>query len=236
MSIERVEIGNAVLYRGNCLEILPDLTGIDAVISDPPYGMNWDTDYTRFTGGASSARTKSERIKNDAKPFDPSPFLGFPSVILFGANHYANRLPKGSWLVWSKRPMTKLGTFLSDCELAWKKGGEGVYLFHQEWDGFNRQGERGVAREHPTQKPVALMGWCIQQANVPAGGVVSDPYMGSGTTGVACANLGRRFIGIELDPRYFDIACKRIEQAQAQADLFAPSEDVTAPEQEALDL
>jgi len=162
------------LYHGDCLEILPQIEEkVDLVLTDPPYGMDWDTDYTRFTGGASDVRTKHEKIKGDDSPFDPTPFLNYKNVILFGSNHYANQLPKGTWLVWSKKPMSKLGTFLSDCELAWKKGGEGVYLFHQEWDGFNRQGERNTQRKHPTQKPIALMEWCIGLSKTT--GVIKNP-------------------------------------------------------------
>jgi len=206
------------LYHGDCLEILPQITEkVDLVLTDPPYGMDWDTDYTRFTGGASDVRTKHEKIKGDDSPFDPTPFLNYKNVILFGSNHYANQLPKGTWLVWSKKPMSKLGTFLSDCELAWKKGGEGVYLFHQEWDGFNRQGERNTQRKHPTQKPIALMEWCIGLSKTT--GLVLDPFLGSGTTAVACERLGRRWIGIEISKDYCDIAVKRIEIERSQLKL-----------------
>ena len=212
----RVEtIHDATLYLGDCLEILPTLGKVDAVVTDPPYGIDWDTDYTRFSGGVSES-SRSRRVTGDAIDFDPEPFLGFDDVVMFGGNHYATKLPVGSWLIWDKRPESKRGKFLSDAEVAWWNHGRGVYLYKQEWDGFNREGERDTKRAHPTQKPIRLMQWCIEKTT----GTVLDPFMGSGTTGVACANLGRKFIGIEIEPKYFDIACKRIEDAYKQPRLF----------------
>lgn len=215
----RVEtIGDATLYLGDAREIVPGLGPVDAVVADPPYGMGWDTDTSRFSGGDIDSvkrrgvgRRDWQGVAGDDKPFDPSPWLAFPQVILWGANHYAARLPIGTTLVWIKRMDGGFGSFLSDAEVAFKKGGHGVYCRRDT----TLMGET-LERAHPTQKPVGIMEWCVGMTS----GVVADPFMGSGTTGVACARLGRRFIGVEIEPRYFDIACKRIEQAYRQADLF----------------
>jgi DNA modification methylase len=227
--VSRVErIGDATLYLGDCRDILPTLSGVDAVVSDPPYGMAWDTDSTRFSGGKSGkiARARGDgrkdwgEIKGDAGPFDPSPWLGFKHCIMWGSNHYAQRLPVGATLVWVKKHPGLFGSFLSDCEIGWKKGGHGVFAHYEQFPPPSRMAENDGTVAHPTQKPIGLMSWCVELT----AGTVLDPFMGSGTTGVACANLGRRFIGIEIEQRYFDIACRRIEEAQRQPDMFvAPS-------------
>jgi site-specific DNA-methyltransferase (adenine-specific) len=134
-------------------------------------------------------------------------------VVLFGANCYSDRLPLGSLLVWCKRPPNKLGKFMSDCEVGWMNRGHGVYLFHHVWDGFNRESERGKA-VHPTQKPVALTRWCIERLKLKPGATILDPYMGSGSTGIAAVELGFRFVGIEKDPAYYATAVRRIFGAQ----------------------
>lgn len=200
--------GTATLYLGDCLEILPTLEGVDAVIADPPYGMKWDGCVTAGRGGNSPGMKSSnygEKIINDDKPFDPSPWLHFDRVVLFGCNHFAARLPVGTSLVWIKRNDEAFGSFLSDAEIAWMKGGHGVYCKRDT----SLMGETMV-RLHPTQKPAPIMSWCMDKAKVPSGSTVLDPYMGSGTTGIACLRTGRNFIGIELDPKYYSIACERM--------------------------
>ena len=215
-------IGDATLYLGDCLEILPTLGEVDAVVTDPPYGMGWNTDSKRFSGGNRISRGEGRDdwgdIKSDDEPFDPAPWLGFNSVVLWGANHYAQRLPVGSTLVWLKKHSGLFGTFLSDAEIGWAKGGHGVYCHYQQFPPPSRMAENNGATAHPTQKPIGLMVWCLQE--FASKGTVLDPYMGSGTTGVACVKLGRKFIGIEIEPKYFDIACKRIEEAYRQPDMF----------------
>lgn len=211
---EPVTIGNATLYLGDCREILPTLGKVDAVVTDPPYGMNWDADTRRFVAGRPTNRvtkTNWSDITNDDRPFDPAPFMKFDEAILFGCNHYAERLPVGTTLVWLKRYDNAFGTFLSDAELAWQKGGHGVYCCRD----VSLQGE-SLNKLHPTQKPLGLMRWCVERTQ---GGTILDPFMGSGTTGVACAKLGRKFIGIEIEPKYFDIACKRIADADSRPSL-----------------
>lgn len=239
---EKVVIGDATLYLGDCMDILPQIGKVDAVITDPPYGMSFNTDSTRFSGFRNDGlpprgNGRTDRlIHGDDKPFDPTPWLDFDHVVLFGSNHFSRALPVGSTLIWVKRSVQHYGTFLSDAEIAWEKGGHGVYCFYAEDSNARRRLEangsvfspEGTA--HPTQKPVALMAWCLQRNR---GHVVLDPFMGSGTTGVAAIQLGRKFIGIEKEPKYFDIACKRIEQAVAQGRLFDDAQ-VAPPEQPGL--
>ena len=218
-------IGNAELYLGDCMEVLPTLPKVDACITDPPYGMDWDTDSTRFTGGKhkqGDGREDWGAIRGDAEPFDPTPWLNFPRVVLFGANHFASRLPVGTTLVWIKKADHLFGTFLSDAEVAWMKGGHGTYCYRKQFPPPSRMAENdGREVAHPTQKPLGLMKWCIEKTGVADGALILDPYMGSGTTGVAAVQMGRRFIGIEREPKYFDIACRRIEDAQRVQDMFA---------------
>ncbi len=220
------------LYLGDCLEILPTLGKVDAVVTDPPYGMDYDTDNTRFGMGGRSDRT----IIGDDKPFDPSPWLAFPEVILWGSNHYAQRLPIGSTLIWLKRHPANYGYFLSDAEIGWHSKGYGVYALHAPDSAGRRQKEFtgspfGGETAHPFQKPAALMAWCVERV---AGQSILDPFMGSGTTGIAAINLGRKFIGIELDPIYFDIACRRLsDQLKRPALSMIPAKD---PKQEVFEL
>lgn len=205
------------LFLGDAIQIVPTLTNqITAVIADPPYGCRNNCDYTRFSCGLSPNRNYHEGIPNDDKPFDPSPWLSYPKVILFGYQFFAGRLPLGTVLVWNKKRQNQLGTFLSDCELAWMKGGKGCYLFNHVWNGFDRQSERGQKSLHPSQKPVALMEWCIEKLKLKAGDTVLDPFMGTGCIGVACVNKGINYIGCELVQGYFDIAKNRIETASLQ--------------------
>ena len=208
------------LILGNCLDYLPIIA--DAVVSDPPYGMNLDTDNSRFTaerhsttnGKRNAGKHDGLKVLEDDQPFDPSPWLKYPAVVLFGSNHYAARLPVGTTLVWLKRNDAGFGTFLSDAEVAWMKGGHGVYAKRD----LSMNGE-ALTRCHPCQKPVALMAWVMERAKVPAGATVLDPYMGSGSTGLAAIRTGRKFIGIERDPVHFASAVQRIRAELAQGVL-----------------
>ena len=204
--------GGIVIFHGDCLDILPTLPPVDLVLTDPPYGMNWNPDCTRFSGGASHniARrggVKRDKIVGDNVPFDPSPFVMFPRVVLWGSNHYAERLPVGTTLVWIKRKDSAFGSFLSDAEIAWRKGGHGVYCFRDV--SINQWTER--ERKHPNQKPATLLQWCITREgdNVDT---ILDPFLGSGTTAVAAKNLGRKCIGIEIEEKYCEIAVNRLRQ------------------------
>jgi DNA modification methylase len=203
------------VIHDDCLCVLPTLGAgsVDAVVTDPPYGMNWDTTIARFTGGHNSARRLAGRhddrvILEDDRPFDPSPWLDFPRVILWGSNHYAARLPVGTTLVWVKRNEDAFGLFLSDAEIGWMKGGHGVYLYKDL--SMNAVASNRV---HPSQKPVRLMMWAMDRAGIPQGATVLDPYAGSGSTGVACLKSGRKCILIEKDERYIEIIHRRLESA-----------------------
>ena len=192
------------------------------ILTDPPYGIR----YSPGAGGRGWTKgvktfSGAELVRGDDRPFDPAALLalGVPTI-LWGANHYANALPpRDSWLIWDKREGACTNDF-ADCEMAWFSGGGPARVLRHLWNGAFRKSERGQTREHPTQKPIAVMEWCL--GFLPAASTILDPFMGSGTTGVACARLGRRFIGIEIEPRYFDIACRRIEDAQRQGDMFRP--------------
>jgi DNA modification methylase len=218
------------LYHGDALAVLPTLASesVDAVVSDPPYGMKWRTNSKRFTGGKrrqGQGRDDWPVIHGDDKPFDPTPWLVYPRVVLFGANHYAQRLPVGTTLVWVKRAPHLYGTFLSDAEIAWMKGGHGVYCYEKQFSSFSRAKESGIGKcAHPCQKPVGLLRWCIERAKIPENATILDPFTGSGTTGVAALQLGRKFIGIELEERYCEIAAKRIQAAESQHALFESAE------------
>ena len=230
--MSRIEtIGAATLYLGDCREILPTLGKVDAVVTDPPYGIAY-----RSQRGADRRPLKGIRtighewqpIAGDDAPFDPSPLLRFPKIVLFGANHYSERLPSSSsWIIWDKRDGV-LSDDNADCEMAWTNL-RGVARIHRQlWKGICRAGEENIAiagsKVHPNQKPIGLMKFCIQRCGDDVQSVL-DPFMGSGTTGVAAVKLGRKFIGIEIEPKYFDIACRRIEEADRQKDLFIKTED-----------
>lgn len=219
----------ATLYLGDGREIAPTLEGVGAVISDPPYGMKWNTDSTRFTGRTSSTfrgkrgkgRNDHGEIEGDKEEFDPRAWVEYPRCVLMGSNHFAARLPVGTTLVWLKRDDHLFQTFPSDAEIGWMKGGHGVYVYRKQFPPPLRMVEndgRNVA--HPTQKPVGLMIWLMKMAKVPEGETVLDPYMGSGTTGIACLRTGRNFIGIEQDEKHFATALDRITREARQGVLL----------------
>lgn len=223
-SVQRLVLPGVELYCGDCLEIAPTLQGVDAVISDPPYGMSLNTDSSRFTGPrgghVNTAGYYGEKIIEDEKPFDPSPWLAWEKVVLFGSNHFGSRLPVGTKLIWIKRNDDAFGSFLSDAEEAWMKGGHGIYCKRDT----SMAGE-AKTRVHPCQKPVPLMAWCMDKAKVPEGATVLDPYMGSGSTIIAAIRTGRKAIGIEKDPEHFKNAVERIKRELAQGDLFLGQND-----------
>lgn len=177
----------------------------DACISDPPYGINFNTNYKRFTTGFDVARTNHKPINDDDKIFDPRPYLHYTSVVLWGANYFAEHLPFGTWLVWDKR-FDNGKAFLSDAELAWMKTGTGVYIKSITSQGFVRPEKV----EHPTQKPIELMVWCIEKSK--AGDIIFDPFLGSGTTLMACEKLNKQCLGCEIEPKYVDVILRRWEK------------------------
>lgn len=226
--IER--IGNATLYCGDCREILPAVRDIDAVVTDPPYGIGEANGGQRPISGFARRSNLAAARDYGRSTWDDLPIEQdlMDAVcqcarwaIVWGGNYYS--LPPSScWLVWDKETT---GGF-ADCELAWTNLPKAVRRLRYLWNGMIRANgeQRG---DHPTQKPVGVMCWAIEHLPKPNQNIL-DPFMGSGTTGVACARLGRSFIGIEIEPRYFDISCRRIEEAQRQGDLLnqlPPAED-----------
>lgn len=222
----------AILYQGDCLELLQELPKADALITDPPYGMKTNT-MNKSSGRGKNMANGFRYVEakdygvlaGDDKPFDPAPWLGFRKAILWGGNHFCSRLPDASkWLVWDKREETSPDDN-ADVELAWTNLGGAARMHRQLWRGICRRGEEnislGVERVHPTQKPVALMQWCVDQCKLKPRSTILDPFMGSGTTGVAAVRAGHDFVGVELEQRYFEIACERIDLAQRQERLFA---------------
>jgi site-specific DNA-methyltransferase (adenine-specific)/modification methylase len=210
-----VVIGNATLYLGDCLEILPTLPAHDLCLTDPPYGIGENRKKVMSRGKLAPVIDYGE-FDWDAQPAANEQIaacrVAAPKNIIWGGNYF-DLPPASKWLVWDK---LNTGDF-ADAELAWTNIHGAVRVFRHLWNGMIRASERAVPRVHPTQKPVALMAWCLEQAGKPE--TTIDPFMGSGSTGIACAQLGLSFIGIEIDPRYFDIACRRIEDAQRQSTL-----------------
>jgi len=207
----KVIIGDATLYQGDCAEILPTLGRFDSLITDPPYGIGQDGGAQRTRG---SKRTNGEKLGWDSCRPEKTIFDLLEAAaevrIYWGGNYFADYLPATmGWLYWEKR----MGGDFADGELAWTSQHRALRQFSHF--------KKNKGDEHPTQKPVELMRWCIEICkNEPK--TIADPFMGSGTTGVAAIQMGRKFTGIEREPKYFDIACKRIEQAYAQGQLFAP--------------
>jgi len=210
-------IGDARLILGDCLEVLPTLGRVDAVVTDPPYGID-ENDRKIASRGKLAAPKDYGAVNWDKAPCSPEQIAAMRSCsrwqIIFGGNYF--ELPPSScWLVWDKQ---NGDNDFADCELAWTNMPRAVRRVYWRWNGMIRKGDD--VREHPTQKPVGVMDWCLTQ--LPDGvASICDPFMGSGTTGVACAKAGLRFIGIEREPKYFDIACRRIDDAYKQPRLFA---------------
>lgn len=208
----KVEIGNATLYLGDCLEVLPLIDKVDAVITDPPYGIK------RFEKGFGTTRFKGHGAEKDGLVWDKTPEKSFfdmllskgDNSIIWGANNF--ELPTSEYfLVWDKQQT--VNNFAS-AELAYTNVKVPAKVFKYSIHQHNQ-----IEKSHPTEKPVSLMCWCL--SFVPNAETILDPFMGSGTTGVAAIQMGRKFIGIEREPKYFEIACKRIQQAVAQPQLFA---------------
>jgi len=222
-------IGDCTLYLGDCLDILPTLGKVDAVVTDPPYGINMAA---RGTIGTSKSALVKDYGKSDWDKTPPPPEVIdlMRSIsehqIIFGGNYF--HLPATScWLVWDKQ---NTGDF-ADCELAWTNLNKAVRRIYWRWNGMIRKGED--VREHPTQKPLGVMEWCLTHIPTTAKTII-DPFMGSGTTGVACVKAGRSFIGIEREPSYFDIACARIQDAYSRPDMFIEAARPPEPKQEAM--
>jgi DNA modification methylase len=207
---------SCTIYCSDWQDVYALLPHHAAVITDPPYDARYDVTKTR--------RRRSHWDRNFVgadQPFDPTPWLSFPEVILFGATHYWDpRLVGGSWCVWHKIPPEQRPADFAPYEDIWLWKPGPLQYYSQLWRGGMRAGEENYVhlpkKLHPAQKPVALLQYLVEQTTAP---VVIDPFMGSGTTLAACVRLGRPCIGIELDPAYFAVACERLQhevKARAQ--------------------
>jgi len=202
------------IYHGDCREIVPELPEADLLLADPPYGIG----FVKGVGGRVESpqgyrmKRNTCKVYGDDEPFDPEPWLNYKNVILWGANHYASRLPHGRWIAWNKLGNAEPWDSFSDVEFAWQSGRGKDRIFSMAWKGLCQGLPAGKKekRHHPTQKPVKLMRWCLSL--VPDADTVLDPYMGSGSTLVACKLDGRKAIGIEIEERYCEIAAKRLSQ------------------------
>jgi DNA modification methylase len=217
--------GGIQIFLGDARDVLPTLGTFDLVLTDPPYGIGIDTgNAQRGRGDRNNPRGASKAknwapIAGDDAPFDPVTLLAVaPKAILWGANHYASRLPDlPCWLVWDRKCGRAGDSDNTDAELAAVIGHrfQSIRVFRHMWIGFKRDSENAEGSLHPTQKPVALMSWCL--GFFPEARTVVDPYMGSGPVARACKDAGKRYVGIEIDERYAEIAAKRC----AQEVLFA---------------
>jgi len=209
------------LHLGDCLEVLKSLPdgSVDAVITDPPYGISMDKGF----GGASGFAGAGKAIHR--AQYDGGWDAGRPSqecfhemlrasrsALIFGGNYFADILPPSKhWVVWDK--LNTMPSF-GDCELAWTNlARKSVKKVTREYNGLIG---KEAHRWHATQKPLDLMRWCVQHMKLPEGAVILDPFMGSGTTGVAALQMGCKFIGCEIEPKYFNIAKHRIEAEARQ--------------------
>jgi site-specific DNA-methyltransferase (adenine-specific)/modification methylase len=208
---EKVEIGDATLFLGDCLEVLPTLGRFDAVITDPPFGVG---NFVQISGNIRGEAVTWNESGPSAEFFQ---LLREKSThrVIWGANYF-NCFEGAGGLVWVKnQPMPNM----SKAEMASTSWGNKVELINITWTNYVNTKESS----HPCERPVELYKWCIGQVPKQPQTIL-DPFMGSGTTGVAAIQMGRKFTGIEREPKYFDIACKRIEQAYAQGQLFSPTQ------------
>jgi DNA modification methylase len=240
MTLTRVEhIGDATLYLGDCRDVLPTMAGVDAVVTDPPYGTTYQSNY-RVGQGVQPITNDGTRISLRLYRSIAGLLTGIPTLWFTRWDAWPD-----VWEALAERNQVK-------GMLIWDKGHNGMGdLSH--WGNSHeliasagpvecRGGRDGSIldfkpvppndRSHPTEKPLGLLEYLIGKVS-DAGQTICDPFMGSGTTGVACARLGRRFIGIEIEPRYFEIACRRIEAAQHQGDLL---HSIKPPKAEQMDL
>lgn len=202
------------IYHADCRDVLPTLREKPAlVLADPPYGMSYKHGKGPTRNGKHHNRGHLPPVEGDKEPYSPKPILdvGAPSII-WGANHFADKLPASpAWYIWDKRDGIKSNDN-SDCELAWVNFGGSIRIFRHTWNGVIRASENGDKHLHSTQKPVALMRWCLTRAKLTLGALVVDPYMGSGPIAKACKQMGYRYIGCELVEQYCETTTLGLQQ------------------------
>jgi DNA modification methylase len=225
---KKEEIGNCTLYLGDCMDVLPTLGRVDAILTDPPYGIGAATGIGKVTKEGSDFRGAKDGWDDDVPPKQLFDLLRqiTEHQIIWGGNYF-DLPPYGCFLVWDKVQPEQFT--LAMAELAWTNLKKPAKIWR--WKSMSING--GAPKHHPTQKPEQLMRWCIGHLPDTTQTII-DPFMGSGTTGVACVKMGRSFIGIEREESYFDIACKRIEEAYRQPDMFVQPE--TKPTQDTFDV
>jgi site-specific DNA-methyltransferase (adenine-specific) len=252
---KRVEIiGDCTLYLGDCREILPTLGPVDAVVTDPPYEAVMQNKWGVLSKQSPSSHVRFESLgfaaidhmRDDVAAAVKGVCEGWgvffcmaEGVRAWRDSIEATGAKYKRAMVWVKPDampqFNGQGPSVGHEMMVSAWYGKG----HSKWNGGGKPGTFIYSKnapggaEHPTQKPVALLVWCIQQARVPAGGLILDPYMGSGTTGVAAVRMGHRFCGIEIEPRYFDTACRRIAAELARPRLPLP-EPAAKPVQEVM--
>ncbi len=186
---------------------------VDAVITDPPYGIGEHGGACRTRGRPGYSKHPNRGWDNDTPCAEVFAAIlrCAETVVIWGGNYFADKLPPSmGWLYWRKL----MGGDFSDGELAWTSRQMALREF--------TMCPKGIDKEHPCQKPIPLIIWCMELVKIPIGATVFDPFMGSGTTGIACVQTGRNFIGCEIDRGYFAIAQKRIAEAQMQPLLLMP--------------
>ena len=227
----------ATLYHADATEILDVLREHEpaAVIMDPPYWAAAAQCGTRFNNGARLDRPRKQRLRENAviprftatpREWTLTPWIGFASdVILWGADHMRAQLPAGGRFIgWDKLAGMQPWDYFSDIEFAWhSRKGKATIISHK-WKGLvaSKYGEAdslGI-RHHPMQKPIRVMQWCIRECRLEPGATILDPYMGSGTTGIAAFGMDMKFVGVEIERRWFDAAVARITE-RCDEGLFA---------------
>ncbi len=217
------------VFLGDCREILPTLGRVDAVVTDPPYGIGEAAGKNKSRSVLATSRDYGDLAWDNSPP--PRWLVGLMRdmsrhQIIFGGNYF-DLPPSSCWLVWDKK---NGNNDFADCELAWTNLPKAVRRIEWMWNGMIRKGSD--VREHPTQKPLGVMAWALDQ--LPADvDLICDPFMGSGTTGVAAIQKGLQFVGIEREAAYFDVACTRLQAALDAPKLFSEAPE-TAPTQEAM--
>lgn len=224
---KEVIIGDCRLLLGDCLPVMRGLPNVEAVVTDPPYGIGADKAASKNKGKWGWTDFGDSDWDKERPPrvvFDEILKIA-PHQIIWGGNYFTDYLPpKMRWLIWDKGQRS---FSLADFEMAWTSQNKAARAFD-----YPRALAIQDGKQHPTQKPVELMRWCL--GFVRDARTILDPFMGSGTTGVACVKEGRSFIGIEIDEGYFDIACDRIRKAYAQPDFFVEQAKAPEPVQEPL--
>lgn len=205
------DVDGVTLYNGDCRAVLDVVDVVsDLVLTDPPYGIGYSAWHTALR----TPELATGSVVGDDVPFDPRWLLDFGRCVIFGANHFAHLLPPGGWVVWSKVQDNRwAGHKRSLAEVAWTNVHNHVSVFNYFWAGsplYRRGDERG-SQLHPTQKPVALMRWLIELWTE-AGDLILDPFMGSGPVARAALDCGRRYVGVEIEERYCEVAAKRLGQ------------------------